>query len=57
MNKRRVPKKFLNITKRNTVVKKRSSKGKTYIIMETKEYKRYQKERRKKKAETYTQDQ
>jgi hypothetical protein len=42
MNKRRVPKKLLNITKRNIAVKRKSSKGKTNIIMETKEYKRYQ---------------
>jgi len=39
MNEQRVPKKILNITKRSTVVRRKSSKGKTNVIMETKAYK------------------
>jgi len=42
MKEKRVPKKVLNITKRNIVVKRISSKGKANIIMETKGYKRCQ---------------
>jgi hypothetical protein len=56
MNKERIPKKVLNITKRNILVKRKLSNRKTNIIMETKGYERCQSEGRKNKARTDEKD-
>lgn len=56
MNKERIPKKVLNITKRNILVKRKLSNRKTNIIIETKGYERCQSEGRKNKARTDEED-